>query len=98
MSVHRYAAKRDSNEPEIVEAIEACGAIVELTSKPLDMIVNVLGVIALADVKDPKRGRLTPAQKKFIEAWQASGAPIYILRTVDDAVNMVNELRGKAQL
>lgn len=94
MSIHRRAAKRDANEPEIVQALVGMGALVELTSKPLDMLVNVNGVIALADVKDPKRGRITDDQQTFIEKWD--GAPIYILRTVEDAVKMVNELRAKA--
>lgn len=94
MSIHRRAAKRDKNEPEIVQALVGMGALVELTSKPLDMLVNVNGVIALADVKDPKRGRITDDQQTFIEKW--NGAPIYLLRTPDDAVKMVNELRAKA--
>lgn len=94
MSIHRRAAKRDANEPEIVEALEGMGAIVELTNKPLDMLVNVNGVIALADVKDPKRGRITDDQQAFIEKWD--GAPIYILRTVEDAERMVHELRARS--
>ena len=94
MSIHRRAAKRDANEPEIVQALVGMGALVELTSKPLDMLVNVNGVIALADVKAPKTGRLTDDQEAFIEKW--NGAPIYILRTVDDAVKMVNELRARS--
>lgn len=94
MSIHRRAAKRDANEPAIVEALEGMGAVVERTSKPLDLVVLVGSVIALADVKDPKRGRITDDQQTFIEKWD--GAPIYILRTVDDAVKMVNELRAKA--
>lgn len=94
MSIYRKAAKRDANEPEIVQALEGMGALVERTDKPLDLIVNVLGVIALADVKDPKRGRLTPAQVEFLDQW--AGAPIYVLKTTDDAVRMVNELRALA--
>lgn len=94
MSIHRRAARRDSNEPEIVQALVGMGALVELTSKPLDMVVNVNGVIALADVKDPKRGRITDDQQTFIEKWD--GAPIYILRTVEDAERMVNELRVRS--
>lgn len=94
MSIHRRAAKRDQNEPAIVEALEQLGALVERTSKPLDLIVNVNGVIALADVKKPRTGKLTDDQRTFIDKWQ--GAPIYLLRTPDDAVRMVNELRAKA--
>lgn len=91
MSIHRRAARRDENEPQIVAALEAAGAVVELTSKPLDMIVLVNGVIALADVKKPKTGRLTEDQEAFLEKFD--GAPIFILRTVDDAIAMVNQLR-----
>lgn len=94
MSIHRRAAKRDANEPAIVEALEGMGALVYRLSKPLDLVVLVGSVIALADVKDPKRGRITDDQQTFIEKWD--GAPIYILQTVDDAERMVNELRAKA--
>lgn len=94
MSIHRRAAKRDKNEPQIVEALEGMGALVERLSKPLDLLVNVNGVIALADVKAPRTGRLTADQVEFLQKWD--GAPIYLLRTPDDAVKMVNELRAKA--
>lgn len=94
MSIHRRAAKRDANEPAIVEALEGMGAVVERTSKPLDLVVLVGSVIALADVKDPKRGRITDDQQTFIKKWD--GAPIYILRTVEDAERMVHELRARS--
>lgn len=95
MSIHRRAAKRDQNEPAIVQALESMGALVERTSKPLDLIVSVQGVIALADVKAPRTGRLTDDQREFIDKW--ADAPIYLLRTVDDAERMVHELRAKAK-
>jgi hypothetical protein len=94
MSINRRAARRDSNERQIVEALEGMGAIVERLSKPLDLLVNVQGVIALADVKAPRTGRLTADQVAFLKKWD--GAPIYLLRTVEDAERMVNELRAKA--
>ncbi len=91
MSIHRRAAKRDSNEAEIIAALIALGATVEqLSASGLpDLIIGINGVNVLAEVKAPK-GKLTDAQVKWHEGWQ--GGVIFILRTIDDVENLWNEV------
>lgn len=70
----RRAAKRDANEPAIVEALEGAGVKVKRLDKPLDLIVcPLMGPYALQswfmEVKNPDGGRLTEDQIRFIEVW-----------------------------
>lgn len=61
MSLHRYAAKRDTSEPGIVSALEAAGFDVERMSKPADLLVRrpwyPRGVNLVLECKTP-RGKL----------------------------------------
>ena len=65
----RRDAKRDGNESEIVQALEQSGATVErLNDGALpDLLVGFRGHNYLLEVKMPKTGRLTEAQKAW---WQ----------------------------
>jgi hypothetical protein len=101
MSLHRRAAKRDKNEGAIIKALEANGCIVwPLSSKGIpDLLVfyrrkrgdlwNRQHTTFVADVKGPKE-KPTPAQ---VEKWTALtnlGFSVFILRTSEDAVSMLN--------
>lgn len=85
MSVHRYAAKRDSNEPEIIAELVGYGASVQKLSAPgvPDLLVGYRGGNYLVEVKAPKTGRLTEEQRTWHEDWL--GAPPIILTTADEA-------------
>lgn len=96
MSIHRHAAKRDSNEPAIIKALELCGASVQqLSGKGVpDLLVGIGGTInALVEVKDPKKGKLTPDQLDWHETW--NGAPVKVLTSADQAVEWLENLREK---
>lgn len=88
MSVKRYAAKRDSNEREIVKVLTACGAsVAKLSDKGLpDLLIGWQGRTILAETKT-KRGKLTDAQREFIDSWQ--GAEIAVIRSVEDALALI---------
>ena len=55
MSVHRRAARRDSNEVDIVRALEAAGASVTYMGAPgvPDLLVGYAGHTHLLEVKQP---------------------------------------------
>ena len=63
-------AKRDLNEPEIFEVLEAFGLTVEPTDKPADAVVGYLGQTYLVEVKNGPKAPLTTYQKGFIERWK----------------------------
>ena len=75
MSIHRYAAKRDKNEQQIVDALRQVGATVTTISGMGigDLLVGFRGNNFLLEVK-AKRGSLTTAQREFRERWQGQYA------------------------
>ena len=91
MSLNRRAPKRDANETVIKEALRAAGATVEeLSGKGIpDLLIGYQQQTVLAEVKSAK-GKLTEAQETFHRRWK--GGVIYILRTTEDAINMLNQI------
>lgn len=91
MSMNRYAKKRDSNEAEIVTALEAAGAQVERLDRPVDLLVGFSGQTFLMEVKDPAgRNRLQPGQAQFIRDW--SGGPVVVVRSIEEALAAIGRL------
>lgn len=88
--IPRYAARRDTTEPEIIMALERMGFHVEQISAPglPDLLLSRAGQWLVAEVKTGK-GRLTKAQHVF---HGAARAPIPILRTVEQAVEWARGL------
>ena len=88
--IPRYAARRDTTEPEIIMALEQMGFHVEQISAPglPDLLLSRAGQWLVAEVKTGK-GRLTKAQHVF---HGAARAPIPILRTVEQAVEWARGL------
>lgn len=88
MSVNRWAAKRDANEPAIVQALQAVGVEVWKLSganKP-DLLTRYRGRWLPLGVKMPK-GALTAAEVQGVK-WP-------LVRTVDDAYAAVGiQIRG----
>lgn len=51
MVVRRHAAKVDANQAEIVAALKAAGATVEVIGQPVDLLVGYRGEWILMEVK-----------------------------------------------
>jgi Holliday junction resolvase len=87
--MRHYGAKRDENEVEIVNALRTIGAsVAHLSSKGIpDLLVSFKNKLYLMEVKKPK-GKLTPEQIKFHENWKGE---IHIVRTVDEAIKILNK-------
>lgn len=85
MTLHRQAAKRDTAEGPILDALRAVGAICyQISGAGLpDILVHYRGCWTPLEVKAGK-GKLTEAQAK---AWMQ--APFAIVRTVDDAFKQI---------
>jgi len=86
----RHAAKRDANEPEIVEALELSGWTVIPVSDTgvMDLLCIRRGVVKLLEVKGPK-GKLTPAQEKTFARIHAAGGTVHVVRTPAEALHAV---------
>lgn len=83
------ARKRDANEPEIIEALEAIpGVVVIPQDKPVDLLVGYDGGTFLLEVKNPKgKNRIEPDQADFFEEW--TGGPALVVRTPEDALEAI---------
>ena len=90
MGIHRTAAKRDDNEPLIVEALQKAGAMVVKLAKPVDLLVGHRGTWLLMEVKDgdkiPSKQRLTDDQFKFVGKCSTFGLPVAVVKTPEEAL------------
>ena len=87
--LRRYANKRDANEPEIVWTLQSLGCIVYRLDKPVDLLVAHKAGIYLIEIK-VKKGKMTKSQKDFT----ASGFPVWIIRSRDEAIEFVLRTGG----
>lgn len=99
MSKHGFAKRRDKNEPPIIEALEAVGAIVtQLNGKGIpDLLVGYRARTFLLEVKGPlnskgKAGahKLTPDQETWFALWR--GAAVVIVRNPEEALTAIGLL------
>ena len=103
MGMPRYAARRDKNQPEIVEALEAIGVYVWTIELPVDLLCLCMQTKRwfFVEVKNPEHGRPTAKQHKRSEIQQkffevSEGALRTVVQTVDDAISYVQiEVRGR---
>ena len=102
VSLPRYAAARDANEPEIIQALEAAGAMVVPLHPTVpglpDLLVMWRGRIILVEVKLPPgpKGGLShsPLSNEQIDFRQRSPASnlIYTVRTAEQALQVLEGL------
>jgi hypothetical protein len=87
----RRAAKRDENEPDIVDGLLDAGCTVTKLSQDgvLDLLVGHRGRFCLMEVKS-ENGRLKPKQETFIK--YHSGCPIFVVRTRLEALGALKEI------
>lgn len=80
----RRAARVDDNQAEIVKALRRIGVSVEITGKPLDLMLWHRGVYSLMEIKNLNgKDRLTKDQIEFIGRWPGK---IHIVHTPEQAV------------
>jgi Holliday junction resolvase len=84
VSIYRRNPRRDTVEPEIIEALEKLGAkVVPLSGRGIpDLLVGYRRLTRLAECKTGK-AKLTDDQAEFHKHW--TGSPIAILRDATDA-------------
>ena len=90
MSIHRRNPRRDSNEPEIIRALEAVGATVSKISETgvPDLAVGFRGVNYWLEIKD-RKGKLTEDEQRWHDRWQGT---VHIVRSADEALDILGLL------
>jgi hypothetical protein len=86
MTLKRYAAKRDGNEPNIIRCLRKCGVLVQPLSLPgmPDLLVCYRGRLMLLEVKNT-HGKLNPAQRKVaLQGW-----PITTVYSIAEALALI---------
>ncbi|MBL8224483.1 MAG: hypothetical protein JNM50_04060 [Chromatiales bacterium] len=81
----RRTQHRDGNEPAIVQALEACGFVVERLpggGGVPDLLASRAGRWHLAEVKNPAGRNRTEQTQRAFQARHL--APVVLLRTADD--------------
>lgn len=83
----KYKYKRDGNEAEVVKAMEAIGATVnKINGRDIpDLLVSYRGKWFVIEVKT-KTGKLREGQQRF---QQVNCAPVYVIRTADEAIELL---------
>jgi len=96
MSIHRYAARVDANQTQIVSALRAAGALVWHIKLPMDLLVGdrESGRIMLMDCKMPKTGSKTALQARFEREW--AGLPISFVDGPEAALRHFRLLGAKS--
>jgi len=91
MSLHRWDAKRDANEPEIVKVFESYGFSVCRLDTPLDLIVGFDKRNFLIEIKMPGKG-LNENQKKFTRNWKGQ---FIIIDSVEQAMGFCFSVKNE---
>lgn len=90
----RRAARIDTNQPEIVQALRDVGASVAITSMVgagfPDIVVGYRDHNYLIEIKDgskpPSRRKLTKDEQAFFDTWRGT---VYIAKDVDEALEII---------
>jgi Holliday junction resolvase len=94
----RRAARIDDNQPEIVRALRAVGATVEVSSAVgggfPDLVCGYRGNTYLLEVKDgkkpPSKRKLTPDQVEWHDRWRGQVA---IVKSINEALNVIGAIK-----
>jgi hypothetical protein len=89
LSLNRYAARRDDNEPEVVETLEKVGASVERLKWPCDLAVWFRYRQFLIEVHNPK-SKYRKRSKKQLDVFAKLGIPMATCG--DEALRIIGAL------
>lgn len=95
----RRRHRTDLSQPDIVDALRACGDYVAIIGRPVDLLVRSGTTYWTAEAKTPGKNqkREQPAQITHRKDAAEHGAPHFKLMTVDEAIhtrNRIIEQRG----
>ena len=85
-------SRADLNQEQIVTALRAVGATVEITTQQgngfPDLVVGYMKRTHLIEVKNPEtKGKLRATQEIFRDKWK--GSDIHVVNNVDEALQVI---------
>ena len=86
-------AKVDKNQPEIVKALRAAGAVVKHThqlKKLFDILVYFKGQTYNVEIKTDHKKKLTPGELECKTDLESVGVKYWIITSIDEAIQMIN--------
>ena len=89
----RRAARRDTNEQDIIKVMREAGAYVKVVNDEglFDLLVSYRGKTLLLEVKDgakpPSARRLTDAEQSFHDHWP--GSDLHVINSVEEALALL---------
>ena len=90
----KQRARVDKNHKEIVECFRKLGwSVLSLSAQGKvcpDLLISYQKQCYLIEVKDTG-GKLRESQKEFMRTW---GSPVYVVRSNNEVVSLLNKLRG----
>lgn len=91
----RRKHRTDLAQPDIVDALRACGDKVDIIGRPVDLLVRSGRVRWTAEVKTPGKDqeKRQPCQVEHAKDATASGAPHYVLMSVEEALRARQEVQ-----
>jgi hypothetical protein len=96
VSLNRYAARRDTNEPEVVSALRSIGAQVWTLNRPCDLLCGYRGRFVTVEVKDgrkpPSKRTLTKPEQDFADTCRVFLLPHLVVLDAEDAVTQLMNL------
>lgn len=72
MRRRRIIHRSDPNQVDIVKALRAVGATVDVIGEPVDLLVGYRGVNHLLEVKRDEKAKLQPSQVAFFSEWRGT--------------------------
>jgi hypothetical protein len=90
----RYAARKDSNEKAIVQALRDAGCYVWIIGLPVDLLVGYGSKTLLMEIKTTSKKRLTGLQADFFQNW--AGGTLCRVDSPQAALDMIKALDAKS--
>ena len=90
----RHALRIDANQAQVISALQAAGAIVEIIGQPVDLLVGYQGKFMLVEIKDGAKvksaQKTTAVQDKFFAKFE--GYPHALVNSPESALRALRVL------
>jgi hypothetical protein len=90
----RIIHQSDPNQKEIVSALRAVGASVDIIGDPVDLVVGYRGRNYLLEVKRDEKAKLQPSQVEFFKSWRGAVVRVNSVAEALAAIGVATTVSG----